>query len=33
MHLDITRGDLEAYEDDAPFAARRGTLSIPRKLL
>jgi uncharacterized protein len=26
-------GDLEAFENDAPFAARRWTLSIPRKLL
>lgn len=26
-------GDLEVFENDAPFAARRWTLSIPRKLL
>ena len=25
--------DLEAFENDAPFAARRWTLSIPRKLV
>jgi hypothetical protein len=26
-------GDLEAFENDTPFAARRWTVSIPRKLL